>query len=363
MTQETDVPESRPPSVNLNAVERLLSYESSQLPPRIRRPGLILDSSSTQSSQVGLPGSRPPIVNLSATERILSGESSDVPTPIHHSELILDTSTLQSEQALQPDSETSKPRTPEDSNNVERSNDTLATSASGTNILQIGSEAHVTGQIDVVPTVSPLDKTRSSHRSLPRVDKKEPVDKTDPHKNMRTKTFDQEANLRLAPQLIDNATTSPRSTPHDCQPVGAQTSPKEFKKRTRRLMARFTKAFSMLQKIPLIWHFKSRPNGNSGGRPRGRASIDLENRTGNVSHQASKSEPWGGHKPPSEEEDEDQPKRRRLTQEFPPSNPSGQLFACPFHKFDPRTFANNDTTGSKYRVCAGPGFKSVARVK
>jgi hypothetical protein len=53
----------------------------------------------------------------------------------------------------------------------------------------------------------------------------------------------------------------------------------------------FTKAFSMLQKIPLIWHFKSRPNGNSGGRPRGRASIDPENRTGNVSHQASKSEP------------------------------------------------------------------------
>jgi hypothetical protein len=135
MTQDTDVPESRPPSVDLNAVERLLSYESSQLPPRIRRPGLILDTSSTQSSHVGLPGSRPPIVNLSATERILSGESSDVPTPIHHSELILDTSTLQSEQALQPDSETSKPRTPEDLNNVERSNDTLATSASGTNIL------------------------------------------------------------------------------------------------------------------------------------------------------------------------------------------------------------------------------------
>lgn len=169
--------------------------------------------------------------------------------------------------------------------------------------------------------------------------------------------------MQPASQLIDNVSTSLGGTLHDSQTVGAQTSQKELKKRTRRLMAIFTKAFSKLQKIPLIWHFKSRPNGNSGGRPRGRAPIDPENRTGNVSHQTNKSEPWERNKPPSEEEDEDQPKRRRLTQEFPASNPSGQLFACPFHKFDPRTFANNDTTGSKYRVCAGPEFKSVARMK
>lgn len=37
--------------------------------------------------------------------------------------------------------------------------------------------------------------------------------------------------------------------------------------------------------------------------------------------------------------------------------------ACPFNKHDPQFFSANAINGSTFRCCAGPGFKTIARVK
>lgn len=42
---------------------------------------------------------------------------------------------------------------------------------------------------------------------------------------------------------------------------------------------------------------------------------------------------------------------------------SGNLFACPFHKYDPEKYCSNPTWGVKYRSCMGPGFTTIARLK
>ena len=39
-----------------------------------------------------------------------------------------------------------------------------------------------------------------------------------------------------------------------------------------------------------------------------------------------------------------------------------QLFACPFHKYDPYKYSINSHVGLKYRSCLGPGFKFMSHV-
>src|SRR5207248_10873806 len=53
----------------------------------------------------------------------------------------------------------------------------------------------------------------------------------------------------------------------------------------------------------------------------------------------------------------------------PGNGPKGQKFnlslrfACPFNQYNPQKYSSNNSMGSKYRSCAGPGFKAIAKVK
>ena len=42
---------------------------------------------------------------------------------------------------------------------------------------------------------------------------------------------------------------------------------------------------------------------------------------------------------------------------------TGRKFACPFHKHDPTRYSSKGTAGKFYRVCSGPGFSTIDRVK
>jgi hypothetical protein len=66
---------------------------------------------------------------------------------------------------------------------------------------------------------------------------------------------------------------------------------------------------------------------------------------------------------PPDDDEEDTPKKRRRGDPTPDGDKSNHLFACPFYKFDPSKYACTNTTGSKYRTCAGPGFHTIARLK
>ena len=41
----------------------------------------------------------------------------------------------------------------------------------------------------------------------------------------------------------------------------------------------------------------------------------------------------------------------------------GRPFACPFRKYDPYKYTLNSNTGTTYRSCLGPGFRSISHVK
>jgi hypothetical protein len=66
---------------------------------------------------------------------------------------------------------------------------------------------------------------------------------------------------------------------------------------------------------------------------------------------------------PPDDDEEDTHKKRRRSDPTPDGDKSNRLFACPFYKFDPSKYACTNTTGSKYRTCAGPGFHTIARLK
>jgi hypothetical protein len=65
------------------------------------------------------------------------------------------------------------------------------------------------------------------------------------------------------------------------------------------------------------------------------------------------------------DEDDGNHERKRSRIHSPSSKVGGipQKLACPYHKRDPVTYSCNELYGVKYRTCAGPGFRSVGRVK
>ncbi|KAI9734354.1 MAG: hypothetical protein M1834_002460 [Cirrosporium novae-zelandiae] len=68
--------------------------------------------------------------------------------------------------------------------------------------------------------------------------------------------------------------------------------------------------------------------------------------------------------PPGDDEDDEDGRRKRRKSDSPiDETDERKLFACPFHKYDPKKYSCNDTTKIKYRTCAGPGFGSIARLR
>ena len=64
-----------------------------------------------------------------------------------------------------------------------------------------------------------------------------------------------------------------------------------------------------------------------------------------------------------EDENEDRRRERKLSLWKHSQGDTPRLFACPFHKYDPFKYRPTTETGSKYRTCVGPGFKSISRLK
>jgi hypothetical protein len=63
---------------------------------------------------------------------------------------------------------------------------------------------------------------------------------------------------------------------------------------------------------------------------------------------------------PEDDESED---RKKRTSRSGAVDRDDRLFACPFYKYDPRKYTCTNSTRTKYRTCAGPGFDSIARLK
>jgi hypothetical protein len=65
-----------------------------------------------------------------------------------------------------------------------------------------------------------------------------------------------------------------------------------------------------------------------------------------------------------DDQEDDRGKRpRQKDKSSSRSQIEGCRFACPFYKHDAEKYQANTVTGSKYRVCAGPGWTSIHRVK
>jgi hypothetical protein len=63
---------------------------------------------------------------------------------------------------------------------------------------------------------------------------------------------------------------------------------------------------------------------------------------------------------PEDDEPED---RKKRTSRTGAADGGDRLFACPFYKYDPMKYTCTNSTRTKYRTCAGPGFDSIARLK
>jgi hypothetical protein len=70
----------------------------------------------------------------------------------------------------------------------------------------------------------------------------------------------------------------------------------------------------------------------------------------------------GSPNPDDEDDNGDRKKRTRPKSDFL-EVPSTQMFACPFHRHDPRKYATNAITGRKFRPCERPGFATIHRLK
>ena len=80
------------------------------------------------------------------------------------------------------------------------------------------------------------------------------------------------------------------------------------------------------------------------------------------------SNPRRGHKRHKDEDDEPPEehrsgKRGEKGEGVSSKHAGSRLFACPYHKYDPRTHCVNSLYGAKYRTCAGPGFKQLSHVR
>jgi hypothetical protein len=71
-----------------------------------------------------------------------------------------------------------------------------------------------------------------------------------------------------------------------------------------------------------------------------------------------------------DDEEEDRPDENKRGKPGPPSGATPEsdlLLACPFHKSDSIKYGVHGNSGpgkkSKYRACAGPGFRSIQRLK
>jgi hypothetical protein len=66
-----------------------------------------------------------------------------------------------------------------------------------------------------------------------------------------------------------------------------------------------------------------------------------------------------------EEDDENQPlKRPKLPNKLSHDSLPASKFACPFHQHNPQKYGVNlQSSDADYRCCAGPGWRSVARIK
>ena len=58
-------------------------------------------------------------------------------------------------------------------------------------------------------------------------------------------------------------------------------------------------------------------------------------------------------------------KRRRANSRSSDPTDTGRkrLFACPFHQNNPSAYRANNSSGSDFRACAGPGFLTISRLK
>ena len=67
--------------------------------------------------------------------------------------------------------------------------------------------------------------------------------------------------------------------------------------------------------------------------------------------------------PPGDGNNDDDRKRSKRSPSKVKQNDSQLTYACPFHKYDPQKYRPTADSGSLYRTCVGPGFKSISRVK
>ena len=73
--------------------------------------------------------------------------------------------------------------------------------------------------------------------------------------------------------------------------------------------------------------------------------------------------PCGKRPLPPEDADSNDTSKRRTIRNQAGADCNNKKYACHFHQDDPQRFSCNDRTGTKYRICGGPGWKSVHRVK
>jgi hypothetical protein len=67
--------------------------------------------------------------------------------------------------------------------------------------------------------------------------------------------------------------------------------------------------------------------------------------------------------PFSEDEDDSRQKREKKSKSASSSTAPARLLACPFNKRDPKTYSASNKAARKFRVCGGPGWETVARLK
>ena len=70
-----------------------------------------------------------------------------------------------------------------------------------------------------------------------------------------------------------------------------------------------------------------------------------------------------GTPPPGDGDNDDNRKRARRSSSKVVIEDNQLTYACPFHKYDALKYRSSPESGSMYRTCMGPGFKTISRVK
>jgi hypothetical protein len=77
-----------------------------------------------------------------------------------------------------------------------------------------------------------------------------------------------------------------------------------------------------------------------------------------------KHRPDGSEEIPEDDEGDHPPKRPKLLHKPSDHTQPSPKFACPYHQHNPRKYGVNlQSSDADYRSCAGPGWRSVARIK